>query len=228
MSGLVCITNNMHDIRSCTVKDQHAANCDGWQYAWSEKHERMEATGRRCRGCLPRPARHGLLCLNCWEGVIQALSDWPDFERKIRGLTRTVQPDNGGVRTQSVGWVNLPGTMLAIDEVNSYHRSLWQDYSGVDAWVKSTDGAKDAVMFSRAVMRAERTHQIEEKARPLHRVRCPDCGRLSFVRTPPEGERRPVIVRCQNTACGKTITEADTTIGDENKLVVIAAIERIV
>lgn len=229
MTGLVCITNDMHDISSCTVKDQHAANCDGWQYGWNEKHGRMEATGRKCRGCLPRPARHGMLCLNCWEGVVQALSDWPDFERKIRGLSRTVQPDNGGVRTQSIGWVNLPGTMLAIDEVNSYHRSLWQDYNGsTDKWTNSIDGAKDAVQFSHAVMRAERTHQIEEKARPLHRVRCPDCGRLSFVRTPPAGERLPVIVRCQNTDCGKTITENDTTIGDESKLVVIAAIERIV
>ena len=75
MSGLVCITNDMHDIRSCTVKDQHAANCDGWSYRWNETHQRLEATGRECHGCLPRNARHGLLCLSCWEGVVQALSD---------------------------------------------------------------------------------------------------------------------------------------------------------
>ena len=226
--NLVCITNFMHETSSCVTKDQHAANCDGWQYTWNEKHERLEATGRKCRGCLPRPARHGLLCLSCWEALIQALSDWPAFAAKIRGLDRTVQPDNGGVRTQSVGWVNLPGTMLAIDEVNSYHRSLSEDYDGsLDQWVSSIDGAKDAVMFSRAVTRAKRTHQTEEPARALHRVRCPDCGQLSFVRTPPAGERLPVIVRCQNAECGKTITENDTTIGDESKLVVIAAIERI-
>lgn len=231
------------DIRPCNVNDQHISTCNDWEYRLvTTGYDKQAlaitahvATGRQCKGCIPRPARVGMLCLPCWSRLEQALSDWPRFERMIRGVDRAVRGDGGGRSGSAAGYVPLPTTVLSVEECRSYLcAQAWND---ARSWVSNADGARNAVQFTRAAQIAYRPHPIEEKARKPRRARCPDCGELSFVRNPPADADMPVIVRCENAACGKTIREGDTTPvygrnpEDETehpreKLVVIAEIER--
>lgn len=220
---LLCITTQMHDIRTCVQSRQHATHCDGHEYRWNSTRFRDEATGRLCKGCLPQLARQGLLCFACWEKVQTAYTDWDPFARKLVGVDRAVQRDNGGIRSSAFGHVNIPGTKLAVDEINSYLRTLTDSLA---AWVSSEAGARDAVHFARAVPAAIRTHAVEEKPHQLRRLRCPDCGRLSFVRNPPAAPGADITVTCQNEACKKAIHEHDRTPTGEEKLAVIADIEK--
>lgn len=232
MNELTCVTCTMPDVRPCTVRDEHTSACDGW--AWRlvttgydkiRRHPIVErlATGRPCKGCVPQPAGVGLLCLTCWLNLEQALADWPRFEALIRGVDRAVRADGGGRSGSAAGYVPIPGTALSVEECLSYLAG--EAWSDARAWVSAEVGARNAVLFTRAAQVAYRSHPIEEKPRKLRRVRCPACRSLSFVRSPPEGADMPVVVKCQNAGCGKTIREGDKT-GGEEKLVVIAGIER--
>lgn len=216
---LLCITSEMPGERSCVHRGQHIGRCDGFEWQWVEKRQREEATGKACKGCLPKVAQHGLLCWNCWDSVQTAITDWHPFEKMLVGVSRAVQRDNGGVRGQSVGYVPLPGTMLAIDEIRSYLKT----FTGtMDAWVSTSEGAKDAVRFARAVPTAMRTHAVEEKPHKLRRLRCPDCGTLNFVWNPPSQPQSDITVTCE---CGKAIHEHERTLKGEEKLAIIANIE---
>lgn len=200
---LLCITNEMNDVRSCTLKDVHRVTCDGNAYAWNERHNRMETTGKTCKGCLPREARHGLLCWGCWERVEKGVKDWPNWADKIAAAgDRAVQRDNGGISSASEGYVPIPGTSLAWDEITSYLRSLG---TSVDAWVSNTQGATDSVRFARAVASAIRTHAVEETAHKVNRTRCPKCNTLALLWTPPERLGDQVTVKCRN--CGHALKQ---------------------
>lgn len=227
---LLCITNQMDDWRSCTKPEQHLVSCDGWVHIWNERKGRDENTGRPCRGCVPREASVGQLCFPCWRAIEDAFAKWTPQEADLMAsIDRAVQRDSGGGRGGGPsGYVPIPGTRLAVDEVESYLRSS-QSFPTAEAWVSTEAGAIDAVRFAAAVPRALRTHELEERVRPMRRVRCPECGQLSFVRNPPAAAGAPVTVVCQNEECRKVIREGDRTpdeLGGEEKLVVIAQIER--
>lgn len=196
--AIVCVTNDMHDFRSCTYKDAHRVNCDGAEYGWNDKHDREETTGRECRGCRPREARNGHLCLGCWDRVVSSVSEWATFEPRIAGVERAVQRDNGGIRGSSLGYVPIPGTLLAVEEIRSYIRSMT---GNVDQWISTADGARDAVRFARAVASALRTHAVEEKAHRVKRTRCPHCAQLTLVWNPAQAFGGHVTVKCSNPAC---------------------------
>jgi hypothetical protein len=225
---LVCITNDMDDVRSCTVREQHMVSCDGFVHAWNARAGKDENTGRTCTGCVPREARVGLLCYPCWDRLEHAFAEWtPERAELMESIDRAVQRDAGGRSSGPEGYVPIAGTALAVDEIESYLRS--KGSMGVEQWVSTTYGAMDAVRFAAAVPRALRTHELEERQRKMQRVRCPECGELSFVRNPPAAAGAPVTVTCQNEACRKIIREGDRTpehLGDEEKLVLIAQIER--
>lgn len=213
--SIMCVTNQMRDFRSCTHRGAHRINCDGLEYSWSEKHDRDETTGRDCKGCRPREARHGQLCLDCYEHVINAISEWYPFEEMIDGVERAVQRDNGGVSGQSLGYVPIPGTVLAVDEIRSYVKSLT---GSVDQWVETLAGAKNARRFARAVEGALRTHAVEEKAHRVKRTRCTECGQLSLAWNPPAMLGADVKVTCSNPACQHQM--------DQESFDKIAAIEK--
>jgi hypothetical protein len=203
----------MPDWRSCTIRDEHTVRCDD---------------PTTCTGCLPRLASVGLLCYPCWDKVEHAFAEWtPERERMLASIDRAVQRDNVGRSSGPEGYVPIAGTALALDEIHSYLRS--GGYGDARLWVSSVQGAMDAVRFGAAVPRALRTHELEERQRPMRRVRCPECGQLSFVRNPPAWAGAPVTVTCTNQECGKTIREGERTpvkLGGEEKLVVVAQIER--
>ncbi|AGW41727.1 hypothetical protein O159_22870 [Leifsonia xyli subsp. cynodontis DSM 46306] len=211
---LLCVTNDMDDWRSCTIRDAHTVRC---------------GNPGTCTGCLPRLAQVGLLCYPCWDRVEHAFADWTAERAHLMGsIDRAVQRDTGGRTCGPEGYVPIPGTRLAVDEVESYLRSS-NGFQAAEAWVSTVAGAADAVRFAAAAHRALRTHELEERARPLRRTRCPECGQLSFVRNPPATAGAPVTVVCQNETCRTVIREGDRTpkkFGDEEKLAIIARIEK--
>jgi len=213
--AIMCITNQMHDFRSCTHRGAHTVNCDGWEYAWNDETQSEETTGHRCKGCRPREARVGQLCLNCYEKVVHAVAEWEPWASMLRGIDRAVQRDNGGISGQSLGYVPIPGTALALDEVWSYGKSM---KAGVDDWVTTVAGAKDARRFARALESALRTHAVEEKAHAVKRTRCTECGRLTLVWNPAMTLGGNVTVKCSNPGCQHEM--------DQDSFDKIAAIEK--
>lgn len=213
--AIMCVTNQMHDFRSCTHRGAHKANCDRLEYAWSEDRDREESTGRECKGCRPREARIGQMCLNCYEHVVTAVGDWEPWAAMLRGIDRAVQRDNGGIGGQSIGYVPIPGTVLALDEVWSYAKSMT---GNVDQWVSTVTGAKDARRFARALEGALRTHAVEEKAHQVKRTRCTSCGQLTLVWNPAMAFGQDVTVKCSNPACQHVM--------DQDSFDKIAAIEK--
>lgn len=199
---LLCIaTTGLPGIRPCTVRGVHRVTCPD--------HEGWEARLRpgTCGGCLPREANHGFLCRGHFERVQSAYARWGTFRAALDGVDRAVSVDTAGVAGTSVGWVPLPGTLLAIDECERYLASMPDGPHGFDMWISTEEGARDAVLFAAAAERAYRSHQIEEREQGLRRVRCPKCGQLALVRLAPVFELDPVIVSCDN--CQHEIREGD-------------------
>lgn len=143
---LPCITNDMRDIRSCTVRDQHTDFCDGferrWRQAWDPNegphgwyvwtlvhprdqfHPPCEACLPAgvtelppCGGCLPRKAEHGLLCWSCWSKVDDAVKIAGDMITHLRSVERAQQFDTAGVRSSSQWVIPVPQTWRLADEL---------------------------------------------------------------------------------------------------------------
>jgi hypothetical protein len=196
----------MPDFRSCTIRGEHTVRCDGKEYRYVEKRHRDETTGRLCTGCLPRLAQKGLLCWGCWERVEEAFIKWTPFaEQTLAVLDRAVQRDTGGRTSGPEGYVPIPGTKLAVDEIRSYLRA--GAGGSAEAWVSTVEGAKNAVRFARAVPAALRTHELEEKAHKIRRTRCSECKQLTLVWNPPQHSHDRVTVTCSNSECGAQLDQ---------------------
>lgn len=211
MSDLVCITNNMPDVRPCTVKDEHVADCDGNEYRWVDHYGQWLSTGFMCRGCRPRPAVHGLLCGGCSARVTHASKAWPDLSQVLWQFDRLVQQDGGSSGHESS--VPISATKLAIDEVTSHMKHFT---GNVDVWVATEAGAAEAVRFAAAVNRALRTFPTEEPAHMVQVLRCPECGLRSLLWHPPATAVESVRIECRNPECSYDVDqdafEGDATV----------------
>lgn len=205
----------------CTIRDQHLSNCDGFR--------RVNGEYLTCTGCVPKPAAFGCLCARDWYALELAWSEWAILEPFLARYARLSPRNTDGGRSPAGPSLPLPQTALSWDEVRSWLRDEPQN---ARAWVSTVEGAQHAVGFTRAVQRAVRAHQIEDRPKHLQRMRC-TCGSL-VVWLPPQNVGDLVEVRCES--CGRTVTEEDqfkayrrTTDGweryEEPALEVIAAIE---
>jgi len=195
MSYLACAAG-------CTIRDQHYDSC----------------TDLSCRGCVERGADVGCLCLRCFRGLEIAWSEWAILEPYLVKYARLSPRNEDGSRSPAGPSVPLPQTALSWDEVRSWLRDEPQN---ARAWVSTVEGAQHAVGFTRAVQRAVRAHQIEDRPKHLQRMRC-TCGSL-VVWLPPQNVGDLAEVRCES--CGRTVTEEDqwktyvkTTEGWEGRL----------
>lgn len=189
MGNLLCVTVDpgVHGVRPCVHLGEHHSGC--------------EDDG--CPGCLPREARYGVACERCWRALELAWSEWSLLEPYLTRYSR-LSPRNESAGHPPAGpSIPLPQTALAADEVRSWLRSEPQD---ARAWVSTVDGAVQAVGFTRAVQRAARAHQIEERSRQLVRMRCPNCASL-VAWMPPRFAGDEVSVQCDG--CGRRITETE-------------------
>ena len=196
---LTCVTNIMDDIPSCTVRDEHEDHCDGWEYRYARgPHEWTEvATGRPCRGCVPRPAEHGMLCTACWRSLEGALRAAPPLVDLLSSYDRLVQQKGGGGSTEPT--VPLAPTKLALDEIESYEGS--RRGRPAEVWVANEAGAIDAVRFTRAVRAAKASFPDRESPTDVPRERCPECQMLALQIVPPTLVGDPIRVACGNPTC---------------------------
>jgi hypothetical protein len=203
---LVCITNDMHDVRSCTITGEHQTGCDTYEYQWGDDVQQYVATGRDCRGCLPQAATNGHLCAGCWISLQSADQAYPALAEVLEKYDHLVTPDTEGSRGSNVPAIPLPATRIALDEIESYRRNKLTDTM---AWAKRAADAPDAVRFSHAVRRALRSFPTQEDPHRILRARCPSCELLALMWTPPVLAGDAVRIECRNPACGLIVTHDD-------------------
>jgi hypothetical protein len=139
---LTCITNDIADLRSCTITGRHMNSCDGFEYrtsidtsrspadplrkwsrtpalasTWDAEVSAFRMLPKPCKGCMPRQAEHGLLCWDCWEKTTEALRIATDMVTHLRSVERAQQQDNAGIRTSQDGRIPLPTSWLMADEM---------------------------------------------------------------------------------------------------------------
>ncbi|MGB3413622.1 MAG: hypothetical protein WBA28_02790, partial [Microbacteriaceae bacterium] len=68
----------------------------------------------------PVPAAIGYLSHEYFEKLQKAFLGWPQFKANFQGIEKALTRDNGGVRTRNLGWVNLTGLQLTVDEVEAH------------------------------------------------------------------------------------------------------------
>ena len=193
--SLVCITNNTSGVHSCTVYGQHTDHCTGERY------------GKPCRGCLPRQAEHGMLCWNCWEQLVDVMSWWPTFAHTITSHGKLIQRDNAGVRTTVLDYSPLSNQWLDVQEAETLLESYTRA-GDVALWVSGEEGARDAVRFVQAALRAKRVHPVAEQPHRIQRYRCRQCGHVSLVWNPPAHFRDHVRVQCTTEGCGYELDQS--------------------
>lgn len=128
MNALSCITTTM-DGRPCTIYGQHFDAC-----VWGQVEDEADRRGialaevvseryiagsvmpRRCRGCIPRPAEHGLLCDSCWPKFEAALSVAVDLITHLRSVERGPQSVDG-VRVAQGSKVLVPASWQTADQL---------------------------------------------------------------------------------------------------------------
>lgn len=113
-----CITNNVADLRSCTVRGVHKSNCDGfareydpethqtalaYEMLWNPDTRENERILIECKGCAPRPAEHGLVCSAHFSKIENAL-EYLDGNRLLVDLvTHLWSIESGGTAPESEG-----------------------------------------------------------------------------------------------------------------------------
>ena len=190
---ILCVTGHpgVPSIRPCRASGIHLETCGDEQ----------------CPGCFPRQAERGFLCARCFDRLEHAYARWNEFEARISelGLSKAVQRDNAGVRTQADGHVNLTGVFLAVDECQR-HLASAAGHRSLELWVSTEAGAADAIQFAAAAERAYRSHEVAERPHRIRRVRCPECQQ-QMIWHPPAWFEGHVHVKCTNEACGHVIDQ---------------------
>jgi hypothetical protein len=205
---LPCITNDMPDIRSCTVPDKHTDYCPGSD----------------CTGCLPRRAEHGILCWSCWQKTRDAVQIAPDMITHLRSVERAQQFDSAGVRASSTWVIPIPQTWRLADELLMLLgapapgfpstadvdevQAITEEWAHPDAdlWVSSEHGAEDAIRFYRLMQTALAQHPMAEYEHRIRNIRCAACKELTLLWKPPLSFEDDVRVVCENPACRAEIT----------------------
>lgn len=158
-------------------------------------------------GCRARNADRGFLCQAHFDRVEHAYARWGEFEDRVSalGLSKAVQRDNAGVRTQADGHVNLTGVFLAVDECLRHLESA-AGHRSLELWVSTEAGAADAIQFAAAAERAYRSHEVQERPHRIRRVRCPECAQ-QMIWHPPAWFEGHVHVKCANDECGHVLDQ---------------------
>ncbi len=118
---------------------------------------------------------------------------------------RLVQQVSEGIKSSPDGFINLPSTALAVDELNRYLASF---PGSTETWASSPEGAQDAVRFTRRFNAAKLAFPLVDIPSRLHEA-CPECELKTLLRTPPQKKFDRVTVTCQNPKCLHQLTEIE-------------------
>jgi hypothetical protein len=220
MSYLPCITNDVDEVRSCIVNGEHASNCDGQEWQYNREAECSYRTANECRGCLPAPAEHGMLCFSCFSKTREALKIALDMITHLCSIERAQQLDKNGVRAQAMWIIPVPNTWRMADELIMLlghptpgfpsDASVFEveaiterylDLIDIDQWVASGDGAEAAVHFYRTMQHALTQHPFSDVEHPVQNVRCNECRQLTLVWKPPLEFDGPIHIVCSTPDC---------------------------
>ncbi|GAA4175904.1 hypothetical protein GCM10022287_22200 [Gryllotalpicola koreensis] len=229
---IACVTNELLDIRSCTVKDQHLDSCDGFEYRWRDVwNPQLKRdvpvrfyTGRECTGCLPREASNGLLCWHCFEKWREALSVAKDMITHLRSVERAQQVDNQGIRASSSWVLPIPTSWRTADELltllSGAHFASTDSIDDVvsittdivdsidpELFVTAEQGAENAVRFYRLTQKAMASHPMKEYEHRVRNVRCYKCRQRTLLWKPPLQFMDDIHVVCQNPDCGAVVDQ---------------------
>lgn len=107
-------------IRGCCLFGLHLDECEGY-----------DATGRDCRGCLPRRAKHGHLCWPCHRRLELMLTDAPTVYRWLTGNIAAGQgaaPDDVKVRGGGDGApLPMKAAVFDVRQLLADRLALWSD-----------------------------------------------------------------------------------------------------
>ena len=201
----VCITNYLPDVHSCTYRDSHTDECDGFEYAWIAKRDQEEATGKDCGGCQPKKAWIGYVCRGCFAGIVAASSGAPGLIEALGNFDRVKSADAEGRGSGALGYVPLTAIRLAVDELRRHIAA--RGTLTPEAWVSERSGAESAVRFARAYTAAVRSFPLQEDKHPLKRTHCPECKQLTLEWHPAPLVGMKVVVKCRDPKCGREIDE---------------------
>lgn len=205
---ILCITTTgLPGIRPCTHRGDHTISCpDRPVNRAIAEHVDGEAPEETCTGCMPRKADVGFLCRYCFDRLEHVWLKWDHFAALLpEAGNRAVVRDTGGRGSTPDGYVPYPGTYLAYDECLSYLAS--RRGRPLRIWVSNEAGAADAIQFARAADAAYRTHEVEERAHKIRRVRCPKCSQQTLVWNPTPLFGGHVTVTCSTDGCGEELDQ---------------------
>lgn len=179
---MICITNDMKRIRSCTVRGAHLESC-------------LDST---CKGCAPREASFGFVCSACQGRIAKAMETHWDFTMMLSGVDVAMTSSGGGGGHSGP---RLPFTILNLDRDELW--SMLRNAPDTAAeWVQTMSGAQDAVRFAQAMAHAVKAHPWEESEAPVPITRCPKCAKRSLRWKPPADFLESVSVSCADARCG--------------------------
>lgn len=219
--SLVCITNDIPDLRPCVVLGEHAEHCDGFAKRYDRDLEARVPSERECKGCLPSgEGMVGLVCWNCYEKLLDALKVAVDVITHLRSVDRAGQTDNAGVRSSS-GWqIPIPNTWRTADDLIVLlghptpgfpsDANVWEVEAITERYVDPYDAqikvarvwpAEDAVRFVQTMHSALIQHPMDDYEHRVRNVRCPKCKQRSLLWKPPLMFEGDVRVECKNEEC---------------------------
>lgn len=181
-----------------------------------------------CRGCVPRSATHGHLCVVCWTKAEDALARVGDLTMHLRSIEKPPQAIGERVATSMEKSILMPDTWIAADgllealgarhvraalDIREDHDELavhvrnavaaWSDLGRI---VSTVGGAKRAVVLVRRMQTAlRRWPDAEVQWRHIPHMLCPrggvECGK-SLYRRAPLAYGDEILVECVVEGCG--------------------------
>ncbi len=174
---------------NCTRRGEHLDTC----------------TLDTCTGCWLRTADHGYLCQRHYDRVDHALQAAHRLESALAGVDRAVRAHSS---SSTVAGPRLPLTAWQMD-LDAIVRARGTTDPDLDDWVRTPQGAKQALDFARLVYAAELRHPLEDRATEMRFVRCGGCLQRTVLLRPPDWYTGHRTLECTDPQCGWATTDDD-------------------
>lgn len=206
-----CITNDVPDLRSCTIKGVHRSWCDGYARRWDRERGRVVIdVEHECPGCEPRPAEAGRLCYDHLAKLDDGLHTAPALvsfmlEDGSNGVRDTNTGGGGGSHesawTLSESRIHASWVIAAMTNTNDVLAGRPDvDLTFLDHRGGLTPGAQTAdLTFAASHLMAERDELISSPRGAEAAVRLTQVIGAAYRRFPlEETERKIVGIRCES------------------------------
>lgn len=210
--GDVCVTHTMGAVPRrdrpfpCYEHGQHADTCEN----------------PRCRGCLPRAATHGHLCVVCFERLEDALKRVGWLIAHLRSIEKPAQaigervdksmersillPDTwiaADELMEALGYPVIPSTATIDDAIDLAHGAVAEWTRDIHAKVNTVEGATAGVLIPKRMgIALRRWPDSEPEFRKIPGVRCTSCHEVSLYRRAPQHFKDDIYVSCETRGCG--------------------------